>query len=447
MTRSIVALLVGTFVLRVGTSASGVLLVFYLTGLNDRGLAAFGPGEIALLHAAFYSTELACSPVLGALADRIGRRPVLLLGPLCGGLAVVLTALTSEFGLLVAARLIAGLSAAASVPAILGAIAAWTAGDQRLRGRTMASFEIATLGGLLAVGPPVGAALFTALGQVALMADAVVFVAALGLFWIARDEPRPRVEVNGPDVRSARGGPAAEVGEGGAAGPGRVSGDRRHYLALFSDRRVLAFAPTWLAINGIIGLIGAQALYLLTGKSTFVDANQVLLSGFAPLAIGAGAAVLAGVAGAGILFWGNAFGRFRRSSILVAGLIAFVIATVLVFAINHSWGFPQPLVAVLGGAFLVSVFVLAGATPAALGLLADVSEVFPHDRSAIMGLYAVLLGVGQLAGTGLSAVVAGWAGFDGILGATGVLSAIALLAMLDLRGIEHHIPRVSHPST
>ena len=52
---------------------------------------------------------------------------------------------------------------------------------------------------------------------------------------------------------------------------------------------------------------------------------------------------------------------------------------------------------VVGVAF--GLFVLAGATPAALGLLADISEQFPTDRGAIMGLYSVFLAVGQIAGS------------------------------------------------
>ena len=47
----------------------------------------------------------------------------------------------------------------------------------------------------------------------------------------------------------------------------------------------------------------------------------------------------------------------------------------------------------------VGLFVLAGATPAALGLLADISEQFPTDRGAIMGLYSVFLALGQIAGS------------------------------------------------
>ena len=58
---------------------------------------------------------------------------------------------------------------------------------------------------------------------------------------------------------------------------------------------------------------------------------------------------------------------------------------------------------------------LAGATPAALGLLADMSERFPADRGAIMGLYSVFLAIGQIIGSLIGGVAADWRGIDGML--------------------------------
>ena len=58
----------------------------------------------------------------------------------------------------------------------------------------------------------------------------------------------------------------------------------------------------------------------------------------------------------------------------------------------------------------VGLFVLAGATPAALGLLADMSERFPADRGAIMGLYSVFLALGQIIGALIGGVAADWLG-------------------------------------
>jgi MFS family permease len=97
-----------------------------------------------------------------------------------------------------------------------------------------------------------------------------------------------------------------------------------------------------------------------------------------------------------------------------------------------------------------ALFVLAGATPAALGLLADVSEAYPHDRGAIMGLYSVFLGIGQILGNALAGVAADFRGIDGLLGLTLGLVLVALLPLSALRRYEHQIggetpARVPHP--
>ena len=79
---------------------------------------------------------------------------------------------------------------------------------------------------------------------------------------------------------------------------------------------------------------------------------------------------------------------------------------------------------------------MAGATPAALGLLADISERFPDDRGAIMGLYSVFLAVGQIIGALIGGFAAEAAGIDGMLVATGVLLLVALLPLARLRRAE-----------
>ena len=72
---------------------------------------------------------------------------------------------------------------------------------------------------------------------------------------------------------------------------------------------------------------------------------------------------------------------------------------------------------------------MAGATPAALGLLADISERFPADRGAIMGLYSVFLAIGQITGTLIGGFAAAWRGIDGMLIATLGLLGIALIPL------------------
>ena len=89
---------------------------------------------------------------------------------------------------------------------------------------------------------------------------------------------------------------------------------------------------------------------------------------------------------------------------------------------------------------------LAGATPAALGLLADMSERFPTDRGAIMGLYSVFLAIGQIIGTLIGGVAADRLGIDGMFIATLVLLGIAVIPLARLRAQEHMLDRCTEPA-
>jgi predicted MFS family arabinose efflux permease len=92
---------------------------------------------------------------------------------------------------------------------------------------------------------------------------------------------------------------------------------------------------------------------------------------------------------------------------------------------------------------LFGLFVMAGATPAALGLLADVSERFPNDRGAIMGLYSVFLAVGQITGALIGGFAADARGIDGMLLATAVLLGVALLPLAQLRRSEDQLGKAT----
>ena len=100
------------------------------------------------------------------------------------------------------------------------------------------------------------------------------------------------------------------------------------------------------------------------------------------------------------------------------------------------------LVAIAAG----GLFVLAGATPAAIGLLADMTEAYPNDRGAIMGLYSVFLGLGQIIGSIAGGVAAQWRGLDGIFVLSFVFLGIALLPISHLRRYEHRFGETPGPA-
>ena len=139
----------------------------------------------------------------------------------------------------------------------------------------------------------------------------------------------------------------------------------------------------------------------------------------------------------GPIYWGNRFKSLRRTTIIGYGLAGGAALVGAGLVVNHSIGLPVVIMLAAVGVATVGLFVLAGATPAALGLLADISERFPADRGAIMGLYSVFLAIGQIIGSLIGGFAADWRGIDGMLLATAGLLAIAVIPLSRLRAQEH----------
>lgn len=420
MDRSLRAVLFGTFTLRFSTGLTGAMLAFYLADLADAGTAGIDGKVVGALAALFYLAELVLSPLFGILADRVGHHRVMLYGPAFGGIAVIITAVTTNVPILGGTRILEGASTAASVPSILGFIALATAGNEGLRGRAAARFEGATLAGLGA-GFIVAPLLFEAIGSNAFLLNAVFYLGSFLIYRLGVKDPKGEQEALRAEHTSVR-----------------------QYLALVSHSHVLLLAPTWIAVNASIGLWFSQSLFQFA-KSNPAFPDQWLLQGFSAVEITLGAIAIAIVFGSGIFWWGDRFNRFRRTTIILFGILGGLGLVAAGLIVNHA-GFAA------GGSFLIGaavvgaavvvvagLFVLAGATPAAVGLLADVSERFPGDRGAIMGLYSVFLAIGQIGGSLIGGVVADALGMDGLLLATGGLLLVALVPLSRLRGMEHHL--------
>jgi len=430
MDRSLWAVLFGTFTLRVSTGLTGALLVFYAAelaghhGIVDR-LLGLGPGEpvspfaFSILAALFFVSELLLSPVFGVLSDRLGHHRMMQAGPLFGIVAAVLTWATTNLPLIGATRLLEGSSTAASVPSILGYIAAATRDDEGLRGRAAARFEAATLAGLLA-GFVLAGVLYTAIGPAAFLANAVLYAVSLSIY---RFGVSPSLDV----------APAAEPPV-----PSRGI-DLGRYRRILAGSHVWLLAPTWIAINAVLGLYTTQTIFQLVRDRDPNFSDQLLMGGFEPLQVSAGLGVGGLLFFAGLIYWGNRFQNLRRSTIILYGLGGGVLLVAGAVAINHSEGQLPILRLVYALPVVGGLFVLAGATPAAIGLLADVTEAYPEDRGAIMGLYSVFLGIGQIGGSLIAGGVATAAGLDGILLASVVLLSLAVIPLLALRRHEHFL--------
>ena len=197
--------------------------------------------------------------------------------------------------------------------------------------------------------------------------------------------------------------------------------------------------PTWIAVNAAIGLWTSQSIFQLVRPREPRFIEQRLMSGASPLLVSAGLAIGMLVFLAGLVYWGNRFKKLRRTTIIFYGLGGGAVLVAAAVAINHGASMPVIVTVVLLAPVVGGLFVLAGATPAALGLLADMSEPYPHDRGAIMGLYSVFLALGQITGSIAGGAAADAAGIDGLLVATLVMLAIAVVPLWRLRAVEHHL--------
>jgi DHA1 family tetracycline resistance protein-like MFS transporter len=156
----------------------GFGLVLPLLPYYGRALGA-GAAEIGLLFGAYSLTQFLLAPLWGALADRYGRRPVLLASIAGGVAAYVVFAVAGSYPVLLLSRVLAGLSAA-----VIGVGQAYLADrtppEDRARGMGLLG---AALGMGFVVGPALGAVLsrwgYAVPGFVAAGLTAANFVLAL----------------------------------------------------------------------------------------------------------------------------------------------------------------------------------------------------------------------------------------------------------------------------
>jgi MFS family permease len=433
---SIGAVLVGTFTLRFSTGLTGAMLAFYLAKLPEFGGPAVSGTVAGILTATYFAAELLLSPAFGILSDRVGAHRVMQIGPVFGAVAVTITAATTDLWLIGGTRWLEGMAAAAAMPSILGYIAISTSGNEMLRGRTVARFEAATIAGL-GVGAIVAGPLFERFGSAAFLVNAGIYGIS---FLIYRFGVRP-IAVDPAAIAAARERPitSAEVR------PARFG--IAHYWRLLTTPSIWLLAPTWIALNAIIGAWTTQIFFQLVRENPDpAFADQVLMGGFEPGQVSIGMGIAFAVFLAGIFASGRVLRRYRRTTIMTAGILGGLVMMAAVTGLNHS---ADAAPAVRGGLVLIGLaglFVLAGGTPAALGMLADISETHPSDRGAIMGLYSIFLGLGQIIGSLAAGLAADWAGVDGLLVASVVLLIVALVPIRWLRESEHLVGMRAMPA-
>jgi MFS family permease len=387
---AIAVMLTAGFLLRAGSVGTGVLIGLYLAGLDPSTVQAGGL-LVGLSAAVFYGVELLGAPVVGILGDRLGLRRFLLLAPAFGVLSVLPLAIVTALPLIFLARTLEGLAVACSTPSLLALISFATRDSAARRGRIMGAFEVASVGGIAAGGVAAGL-LWAAAGRGAFLAIAAAYLLALAGLLRLRELPprRPR-------------------SRGGARLPAAA----------------LRFLPAWVAVNAVVGLWITQAPYVLTGPRVEGQrlAGALDAAGVSLVFTGVGLAL-----GGGILAWGRAVARLGSRRVMVIGLIGLSALGGLLLPLNRTPS-AQPWPPALLAVAALAIFVAAAFTPAALVHLAEIAEATPDRRGAVMGLYSVFFGLGQVAGSLLGGLGVQALYADGLIGLSLLFALGATLGM------------------
>ncbi|MBA2284719.1 MAG: MFS transporter [Ktedonobacteraceae bacterium] len=418
--RSVVPLVIGTFVLRMNTGAGGIVLGLFLARLAAHTGYAITSLQVGLLSVVFFSTELTLAPAMGALSDRWGRRLFMIVGPLLGLLHVALlpfTPVAQPLPYLLGLQVIAGLSSAITIPTVLSYLADFTARDATRRVRLMSFYELATSGGI-GVGVVLGGFAWDHVGRGAFGMLALFYLTAAFCMFVS-----PTMDRRGDH--------------------GQVRVVAARYLRILRTPRLFIFIPAWICLSALLGVWFSSQLTFVLSKprpalhQLFVGALSGP-GGGSRLSLVLGGYVL--FFGLCLLFWAFFLKRVPRLLLMLTSVAGVYLACVALLAINHGSG-SNPALVIWIPVLLIGSFAESSFAPSALAYLADLSEESVADRGLLMGLYSVFLGLGQLLGNGLGGVFAHTWGFDGLIYLTVLLACVALISLLALYRQERRLAR------
>jgi multidrug resistance protein len=145
--REIIILFFSLFLVMIGFGIIIPILPFFVTRLNG------SPTALGFLMASYSLMQFFFAPLWGRLSDRIGRRPVLLIGLSGYGITFILFGLSTQLWMLFLVRILSGIISSATLPTAMAYIADITASENRADGMGMMG---AAMGLGMIFGPALG---------------------------------------------------------------------------------------------------------------------------------------------------------------------------------------------------------------------------------------------------------------------------------------------------
>jgi DHA1 family multidrug resistance protein-like MFS transporter len=299
------------------------------------------------------------APIWGALSDRRGRKPILMLGILGNAITMLLFALSSELWMLFASRALAGVLSSATLPTAMAYISDTTTERQRGGGMGMIG---AAMGVGMVLGPGLGGWLAGgSLSTPFFLAAGLSMIALLLVWWLLPESHQAESHLHTP-----------------------AAGNR--------------FAMLWRALGGPIGMLLVISFLITFGLTNFESVFGLYASdrySYGPQMVGA-VLTFIGVISAlaqGVLT-GPLTRRFGELVIIRSALACTSLGFVL---LTLPQTLPQVLLAT--GFFVFSNSML---NPSVASLI---SKRTPYPQGVSMGLNNSFLSLGRIAGPL-------WAGFS-----------------------------------
>jgi DHA1 family multidrug resistance protein-like MFS transporter len=177
--RNLVILFISLVVSMLGFGIMIPLLPFYIEKFGGGGL------EMGLLMTIFSVMQLIFSPIWGNLSDRIGRKPVMVIGAFGNAVSMVLMAFASNLWILFLARALAGMLSSANMPAAMAFISDSTTEKHRGGGMGIVG---AAFGVGMVLGPGIGGVMSTISLQAPFLLAAGTSILAMLLIWLILPE-------------------------------------------------------------------------------------------------------------------------------------------------------------------------------------------------------------------------------------------------------------------
>jgi DHA1 family multidrug resistance protein-like MFS transporter len=348
ISRNVAILAFTLFVVMLGFGVVIPIIPFYMESFGAGGT------ELGMLVASYAVMRLIFGPVWGTLSDRVGRKPILMIGVLGYAITMIWFGLATQLWMLFAARILSGILSSATSPTTMAYIGDSTSKEERGRG-------MGILGAAVGLGTIFGPLLGGFLGENSLAIPFFIAggmsVIALGLVALLLPESLPK-ESRHPPIKA---GSRLEF---------------RVWLNLLGGPLGLLFFMGFLMTYALTVFYGIFGLYALEKYGYGPDEVGAVF-----MVVGLISAIAQG------LLTGPLTKRWGEAPVIKVTLLITALGFVLMSLADQRWAVFTTI-----GLFVLATSLLSPAVTALQSKQVD------HEQGTVMGLSNAVMSLGRIAG-------------------------------------------------